>query len=402
MITVRDLSKRFKLYRKPADRLLESLLRRPRHHVHHALSDVSFAVAPGETLGILGRNGAGKSTLLKILMGVLLPDRGEIHIDGKITGLLELGTGFDFALSGLDNIERNGILLGMSRREIAQRRADIIEFSELGDYIAEPLRTYSSGMAMRLAFSVAIHADPTCFLVDEALSVGDAHFQQKCVRRIQDFRGAGGSLIFVSHDLNAVKVLCDRALVLDEGRVVMSGSPDAAVNLYNKMIADLDEEPRSFEHAPAASGGYGSRDVEIVSARLVGVDSGSETVSAGESTRLHFRIRANRSVPDFTLGILIRDRFGQDVFGTNSWYMKNPLGLAAGEEMEAEFRLDMNLGPGKYTVTAALHSRESHVQDCYHWCDNLIRFDVAGVRGPLFYGVARLTPELHARRILPD
>jgi lipopolysaccharide transport system ATP-binding protein len=394
MIEVIGLAKTFKLYPKPADRLIEALLRRQRHHLHAALTDVSFAVEPGETLGILGRNGAGKSTLLKLLMGVLLPDRGELRLDGKITGLLELGTGFDSALTGLENIERNGLLLGMSRREIDERRAAIIAFSELGDYIREPLRTYSSGMTMRLAFSVAIHASPTCFLVDEALSVGDAHFQQKCVRRIQEFRQEGGSLVFVSHDLNAVKVLCDRALVLEQGRVVASGTPDAAVNYYNQLIADLDAEPAA-ELSPQGRG-YGNLSLEIVEAALHGEESGSDLVNAGELTHVRIRIMARRSVPEFTLGILIRDRFGQDVFGTNSYFLEHPLRLSTGQSMVVELRFPMNLGPGKYTLTAALHSRHNHLEDCYHWCDNLLRFDVAGVKGPLFYGIARLEPQIES------
>jgi lipopolysaccharide transport system ATP-binding protein len=394
VIEVAGIHKRFKLYRKPQDRLIESLLRRPRHHTHHALRGVSFQVASGETLGIIGRNGAGKSTLLKILMGVLLPDEGALHIDGKVTGLLELGTGFDFELSGMENIERNGILLGMSPQEIEQRRERIIAFSELRAYIHEPLRTYSSGMVMRLAFAIAIHAEPRCFLVDEALSVGDAHFQQKCTRRIQEFRRDGGSLLFVSHDVNAVKVLCDRALVLEEGRVLMSGAPDAAVNHYNQLIAELNEEPKA--EIPVESTGYGNRAIEIVEADIFGQDSGADVVSAGEPTLVRLKIHARRSVPQFTLGILIRDRFGQDVFGTNTFFLEQELSLAEGQAMSVELRFPMNLGPGKYTLTAALHSHQNHLQDCYHWCDNLLRFEVAGVRGPVFYGIARLEPQVHS------
>lgn len=398
MIEVIGISKRFKLYRKPSDRVIESLLRRPRHTTHHALRDVSFVIEPGETLGIIGRNGAGKSTLLKILLGVLLPESGEVRIEGKVTGLLELGTGFDPALSGVANIERNGVILGMSRREVAQRREAIIEFSELGVYIHEPLRTYSSGMSMRLAFSIAIHADPTCFLVDEALSVGDAHFQQKCIRRIQDYRKEGGSLIFVSHDLNAVKVLCDRVIVLEAGQVLMSGTPENAVNRYNQLIAMLDKDPTELADTTSTSG-YGSLDVEILSAELKGRDSGTDTLSAGEDATVSLRIRGNKDIDELTLGILIRDRFGQDVFGTNSHFMECPLSLSAGQVLGVQLRFPMNLGPNKYTLTAALHSRENHLKHCYHWCDNLIRFEVAGVRGPLFSGIARLEPTIHTELV---
>lgn len=394
MIEVAALTKTFKLYRTPSDRLIEALLRRPRHRIHTALKDISFAVESGETLGILGRNGAGKSTLLKLLMGVLIPDSGEMRLDGRITGLLELGTGFDPVLTGLENIERNALLLGMSKGEIERRRAAIVEFSELGDYIREPLRTYSSGMTMRLAFSVAIHADPTCFLVDEALSVGDAHFQQKCVRRIQDFRSKGGSLIFVSHDLNAVKVLCDRALVLDEGCIVGSGTPEAAVNHYTQLIAQLDDEPPA--EVPQPERGYGNLTLEIVEAELRGDQSKGNLLSSGEDACLRFRVRAHQDVPEFTLGILIRDRFGQDVFGTNTYFLKHALGIKGGESVVVELRFPMNLGPGKYTLTAALHREHNHLQDCYHWCDNILRFEVAGIKGSTFYGIARLEPRVES------
>jgi len=394
MIEVRGLHKRFRLYRRPEDRLLESLLRRPRHRTHHVLRGIDFEVAPGETLGILGRNGAGKSTLLKLLMGVLLPDAGEMRIDGKITGLLELGTGFDSTLSGLGNIERNGVLLGMSHAEIAARREAIIAFSELGRSIGEPLRTYSSGMTMRLAFSIAIHADPRCFLVDEALSVGDAHFQQKCVRRIQEFRAQGGSLIFVSHDLNAVKVLCDRALVLEEGRIAASGTPEEAVNYYNRLIASLDEGDELSAPQSGERHCYGSGEVEIQAGILRGVDSDAAMLSAGELAHLDFTIRARADVEDFTLGFLIRDRFGRDIFGTNTHFMRQPLRIAKGDMMRLRFTFVINLAPGQYTLTAALHSGPHHLDACYHWCDNLIGFDVAGIRGHFFYGIARLEPAL--------
>lgn len=191
MIAVNGITKRFKLYAKPSDRLKELVFGRCYHHTYTALDNVSFKVGKGEAVGILGKNGAGKSTLLKLLTGILLPDAGRIDIQGKVTGLLELGTGFDFNLSGLENITTNGLLLGMTPAEIRSLRDQIIAFAELEHYIKEPLRTYSSGMVMRLAFAIAIHANPDCFIVDEALSVGDAHFQQKCMRKIRRFRERG-------------------------------------------------------------------------------------------------------------------------------------------------------------------------------------------------------------------
>lgn len=245
MIAVDQISKRFKLYRAPSDRLKEILFRRSFHKDFHAVSDVSFTVNAGETLGIIGENGAGKSTLLKLLTGVLIPDTGQIHINGKITGLLELGTGFNPEFSGIDNIIHNATYLGLSRREINGRLDRIVEFTELGDFIHEPIKTYSSGMVMRLAFSTAIHADPTAFVVDEALSVGDAYFQQKCMEKIREFKANGGSIVFVSHDMNAVKVLCDKALLLDHGRVAEEGQPENVINAYNFLIASRSRGRRS-------------------------------------------------------------------------------------------------------------------------------------------------------------
>src|SRR6056297_3437905 len=204
MIHVNSICKNFYLYQKPVDRLKEIFLKRCFHREHHALKEVSFEVKQGETFGIIGENGSGKSTLLKIITGILLPDSGHFHVDGRITGLLELGTGFNHEFSGLENIYMNATYIGMEKQDIHKKLDAIIAFTELGEFIHEPIKTYSSGMLMRLAFSIAYHADPACFVVDEALSVGDAHFQQKCIKTLKDFKNSGGSIVFVSHDLNSV------------------------------------------------------------------------------------------------------------------------------------------------------------------------------------------------------
>lgn len=391
MIEIKHISKVFKLYKKPSDRLREVFLGRPCHHLFQALDDVSLVVESGETCGVIGKNGAGKSTLLKVLTGVLMPDSGEIITSGKVTGLLELGTGFDPALSGRQNITVNGLLLGMDHDEIARKREVMIEFSELADFIDEPLRTYSSGMTMRLAFSIAIHAEPKCFVIDEALSVGDAHFQQKCMRKIREFRDGGGSIIFVSHDLNAVKMLCDKVLVLDSGRVVAQGSAEDAVNHYNQIIAALDDEA---DKSSRRSTDYGTRQVQILAVAVRGERSLGRVVSAGEATVVSLQIKARERVEDVTVGIMIRDRFGQDIFGTNSHQLDARMDLNADQEMTIDFVIDMAVAPGKYTLTAALHSRENHLEDCYHWYDNAAGFEVAGVSGASFSGVCRLHTQL--------
>jgi len=388
MISVEHLSKSFKLYGKPSDRLKEMLIRRPCHTRHRVLQDINFLVADGEALGILGRNGAGKSTLLKLLTGVLLADTGSIQLGGKVTALLELGTGFDSNQTGMKNILTNGLLIGMTAEEVAARREKIIEFSELGRYIDEPLRTYSSGMVMRLAFSIAIHADPDVFIIDEALSVGDGHFQQKCMRRIRQFRASGGSIIFVSHDLNAVKMLCDRVLVLDHGVVVADGEPEVAVNAYNQLLGADDVEPASS----IVDEGYGSYEAKIMSVSLTGDDSESSVVSCGEQASLKVVVEAREPLASMTLGVMIRDRFGQDMFGTNTHHLGQALDLKAGEVKQYELSMLMSLAPGKYTVTVALHEGADHTRHCYHWWDNAAGFEVAGIRGAQFGGVCNLNP----------
>ncbi len=393
MIEIQGLSKTFKLFHRPLDRFFEAVTGKCRHTSYHALRDISFQVAPGEVLGVLGRNGAGKSTLLKLLTGVLLPDGGTIHIDGRITGLLELGTGFNPELTGLQNITANGLMLGMSHEEIDAKRDTIVGFSELGGYIDEPLRTYSSGMSMRLAFSIAIHADPRCFLVDEALSVGDGYFQQKCMKRIREFKDSGGSILFVSHDLNAVKMLCDRALVIEGGQLAYNGNADDAVNLYNRIMARQAEEEEG-RHQQRNDRAYGSGEISVVDGSLFGEDSLGSTLASGERLELDLTLEAREAVDDVTLGVLIRDRFGQDIFGVNTFQLGQTLSLQAGERQQARLRLDANIAPGKYTVTVALHSREHHLEDCYWWCDSYLQFEVAGYRQHLFSGICRLPTDI--------
>lgn len=391
MIEVIDLEKTFKLYHRPADRLLEIVLQRPYHTPYVALHGISLQVGRGESLGIIGRNGAGKSTLLKILNNVLLPDSGTIINHGRVTGLLELGTGFDPSVSGLQNIVTNGLLLGMTEQEIAQRQDDIIDFAELGEFIHEPLRTYSSGMTMRLAFAIAIHADPETFLIDEALSVGDGRFQQKCMRRIREFSEQGGSIIFVSHDLNAVKMICDRVIVLDQGSIAIEGEPEEAVNYYNQLLA---AEQKDDELSISTDNGYGTYEATIIHAEAIGEASGGEIVTSGENLMLRMTVEAKNAVADLTMGLMIRDRFGQDIFGTNTHFMDYPIAMNAGEQRDINLCIPMRLAPGKYTITLALHDGADHTSECYHWWDSALHFEVSGIRGHQFSGICNLSPSV--------
>lgn len=384
-ITVNNLSKTFRLYHRPLDRLMDVITTPSRYQEYTALKNISFSAQKGQVLGILGRNGAGKSTLLKLLTGILIPDHGHISIAGRLTGLLELGTGFNPEMSGIKNIRSNGIMLGITSEELRQAEKEIIEFSELGIYIHEPLKTYSSGMIMRLAFSIAIHAKPDCFLVDEALSVGDGYFQQKCMKKIRQFKEQGGTIIFVSHDLNAVKVLCDQAIVLEQGEVIFEGNPEDGVNVYNRIMAS-----QASEHDHVDQGAYGTGEAIVSQASIKGEVSGSSTVTSGEPIELDIQITAYQALADITLGFLIRDRFGQDIFGSNTHLLQHPISFAEAAKQTVKITFPADIMPGKYTITLALHSGSEHTEKCYWWSDRHINFEVAGYGEMSFGGICRL------------
>ena len=398
LLKLLNINKYYKSYDKPVDRLKEIILKRSYHHSHHVLNNISLTLQPGEAIGILGRNGAGKSTLLKILLGITLPDTGSIESHGKITGLLELGSGFESELTGLENILTNGLLIGMTSAEIVEKKQQIIEFSELGGYITEPISTYSSGMVMRLAFSIAIFADPDCFIVDEALAVGDAAFQQKCFKKIKQFREKGGALLFVSHDLNAIKMICDRTLVLDKGCLKFDGDTEAGVNYYNRLISKDNQEIRSAQKQQASAQQFGNNKAQIISAEIYQIDSHSHIFSTGDQVTLKIMIQAKENLDDVELGFLIRDRFSQDIYGTNTHHLNQTLSFKAGEETTVFFTLTMMLAPGDYTLTLALHSGINHIDECYFWCDNYLQFKIAGIKTPMFSGVCSLPTQLKIQK----
>ena len=398
VLRVEHLCKHFNIYNRAADRLVEALWRKKRHRVHVALDDVSFALRQGEAVGVLGQNGAGKSTLLKLVNGVLVPNAGTIERCGRITGLLELGTGFDSKLSGRDNIAVNARLLGMTGAEIQQRFDAIVAFSELGGFIDAPVRTYSSGMVMRLGFAVAIHADPVCFIVDEALTVGDARFQQKCLKRIREFRDRGGSILYVSHDINSVKMLCDRALLLSDGKIVFDGAPDEAAQHYYRLIAGIgDDAPRADA---SSSGSYGALRTRITSVVLSNRFGPAARFASGERVTIDLQCETDQDTT-LSVGILIRDRFGQDVFGTNTMLLNTEAYFTRGDGVRCRFSLPLNFAPGKYTVTVALHSDDTHVHDCQHWWDAAASFEIVGFAAEPFSGLCYVPVEFEQQRV-PD
>ncbi|GIX30014.1 MAG: ABC transporter [Porticoccaceae bacterium] len=368
---------------------VEGLCKRYRGAPAPALEGVSFTVERGTLVGVVGRNGAGKSTLLKILAGVTLPDAGSVHCAGSVTGLIELGTGFDPRLSGWRNLRANALLLGIPRRRLARLKPRIAAFAGLGAAMDEPLGTWSTGMAMRLAFAVAVHAEPALLLVDEALAVGDAAFQQRCFARLAAYREAGGAVLLVSHDLNALRTLCDRVLVLEGGRLAYEGPPAEAVERYFQLIAG-----GAAKGADVPARGYGDGRARILAARLRGERSGESAAAVGEMLSLEVTLAAACDLADLTLGMGIRDRRGRNLFGTNSHFLGVPIALAKGATATYRFRFPCRLAPGEYTVTLALHEGEDHTGVCHHWLERACTFAVRdGPRAP-FAGMVDLAAEL--------
>ncbi|NPA55886.1 MAG: ABC transporter ATP-binding protein [Epsilonproteobacteria bacterium] len=365
------------------------------HTKFYANKDISFELKKAETLGIIGINGAGKSTLLKQIARVIEPTSGEIITNGRVTALLELGTGFNPEINGIDNIYFNAMLLGLSKEEISRQLDDIVEFSELGDFIYEPLKTYSSGMVMRLAFSIAIHSNPQILIVDEALSVGDAHFSAKCTRALKQLKEQQLSIIYVSHDLNSLKILCDRLMLLNKGEVVAISTPETIINKYNFLIAQLNKQDNlEVKHEDCS---YGKFSAEITDVQIYATHTKSNIISASQLTTIQIKIKANEDIQNKTVGILIRDKFAQDIFGTNSYYYNQFVTLKKGQECIVEFEMKMNIGVGKYTLTVAIHSDQDHSTECLHWIDNAAQFEVAGIEGEFFIGIARLEPTVRVR-----
>ena len=399
-ILVKQLDKAFKHYPYSGARLLEWLPGvGPQHHLKWVLRDLSFTIQPGEAVGIVGRNGAGKSTLLKLLTGTMVPTAGHIEVNGRVAALLELGMGFHPEFTGYENVLMAGQLQGLSRQEVAACLDDIVAFAEIGDAIHEPVRVYSSGMLVRLAFATATAIRPDILIVDEALAVGDAYFQHKCYNRIRQFREQGATLLFVSHDPLAIKSLCSRALLIEVGRVAMDSDPVQVLDYYNALIA-MDEEAVTVheEHiqAPTELSGIrsGTGQVIIESVQLLRKGFATQQVFEGEPAQIVAQVKVIQSVPELTVGILLRDRLGNEIFGTNT----HQLGLSnslrhvlAGRTLRVEFSIaNLALGQGSYGLTLAAHGAESHLVDNYDWWDHALTLQVGpGAEHP-FNGVVRL------------
>lgn len=397
ILEVKNVSKIYKMYKNNFDRLKEIFLNKPYHREFVSNNDISFDLFESETLGIIGVNGAGKSTILKIIAGVTNPTSGEVIRRGRVTALLELGTGFNDELSGYENIFLNGTLIGMTQKECEEKAKEIIAFTELGDYIYEPIKTYSSGMKMRLAFSIAIYSEPQILIVDEALSVGDAHFAAKCTKALKQRKEQNMSIIYVSHDLNSLKLLCDRVILLHHGEVVQEGNPEAVMNSYYFLISKLNDEAQEIKINDLSENSFGSFEIEIKKVLIFGEKSKSQIISSGEYSTIQIYLKSSAKFDNITIGIHIRDRFGQDIYGTNTYYQKIDISLEEGEYM-CSFEMPLNIGVGKYSLGCAVHTGDYHTDKCFHWLDHAAEFEVAGVEGNIFIGLCRLEPKITLSR----
>jgi lipopolysaccharide transport system ATP-binding protein len=394
VIHVQNVSKLYRLYRRPGDRLREMLPGGgPLHTDFWALRDITFAVERGETLGLVGPNGCGKSTLLQIVSGILQPTLGRVIARGRIAALLELGAGFNPEFSGRENVYLNGEIMGLSRAEITKAMPSIEAFADIGDFIERPVKEYSSGMYVRLAFSTAIHVDPEILIVDEALAVGDAVFANRCVRKFQELRERRVTVLFVSHDLGLVKQLSDRAILLLNGRIAAQGEPKDVINRYIGLVLEK-QTPEARQERVRSSFRHGDGASEIRSVQILN-GRGEETasVASGEPVTVRVRSRFYREVEDPMVGILIRTRIGMDVYGTNTRIEQLSLGrMAAGDELEVDFHIDCWLTPQSYTLTVATQSADGSSHD---WLDDAIAFDVVDTR--VAAGVANLRAKIQWR-----
>lgn len=374
-ISVSKLGKAFKQYPNRWARLLEWIT--PFSVVHHklkwVLQDISFSVNPGEALGIIGINGAGKSTLLKLITGTTQPTTGSVYITGRVAAMLELGMGFHPDFTGRQNAFMAAQLLGISSDEISQLMPEIEAFAEIGDYLDQPVRVYSSGMQMRLAFSVATAIRPDVLIVDEALSVGDAYFQHKSFDRIREFRNQGTTLLIVSHDKASIQSICDRAILLNSGRLAMEGKPEDVMDYYNAMLADKDNQ--NIKQTPLANGKIqtvsGSGEVLLDMVELLNAnDEPVDVINIGDILNIRVRYTPQEAIENLTVGFMIKDRLGQPVFGTNTHHLNHDIETChANQVQQCVFTLPVNIGVGSYSVAVALHSGDTHIIKNYEWRD---------------------------------
>ena len=389
-IAVDHISKVYKLYDKPMDRMVEALglTKKKKYREHFALSDVSFQVKKGECVGIIGTNGSGKSTIVKIITGVLNPTGGTLTVNGRIQALLELGAGFNMEYTGIENIYLNGTMNGFTEQEIESRMQDILDFADIGDYVKQPVKTYSSGMFVRLAFSVAINIDPEILIVDEALSVGDVFFQAKCYHKFEEFKKMGKTIIFVSHDLSSVSKYCDRVVLLNQGVKLGEGSPKEMIDDYKRVLVGQYELPESKSESSLLNDEqiqvavqkkaakqdtsklleYGTKEAVIEQFYMTD-DRGTESKSIikGSEFTIHMKVRFMADLPAPIFAFSIKTVKGTEITGTNTMFEKAFLEpVKAGAVKDITFTQKMSLQGGEYLLSFGVTGYDGNDFQVYH------------------------------------
>ena len=426
---VNNVTKIYKLYEKPIDRLKEamSLTHKNYHRDFYALNGISFDVEKGQTVGIIGTNGSGKSTILKIITGVLTPTTGDVQVNGVISALLELGAGFNMDYTGIENIYMNGTMMGFSRKEMDEKLQDILDFADIGDFVYQPVKTYSSGMFVRLAFALAINVEPEILIVDEALSVGDVFFQAKCYRRMEEIRKNGTTILMVTHDMGAIIKYCDRVVVLNKGNFIAEGEPGKMVDLYKKILAnqmdDLNEQPEDAdnglyndfsgdqaiaERSKAAAVGmmkdkltinpnrteYGDKRAEIMDFGLLD-ERGNITnlLLKGERFTIKERIHFHGEIETPIFTYTIKDKRGADLTGTNTMFESSDVkSVKKGDEYVVEFTQKMTLQGGEYLLSMSCTGFENGEHVVYHRLYDIVNITVISNKNTV--GVYDMEPDV--------
>ena len=432
-ISAEQITKVYKLYDKPSDRLKEALgLKRGKlHKEHYALKGVDLSIYKGETVGIIGTNGSGKSTILKIITGVLNPTSGNLKVNGRISALLELGAGFNMEYNGIENIYLNGTMMGFSEKEIDAKLQNILEFADIGDFVYQPCKTYSSGMFVRLAFAVAINIEPEILIVDEALSVGDVFFQAKCYHKFEEFKQMGKTILFVSHDLSSIAKYCDRVVLLNKGTKLGEGKPKEMIDAYKQVLVGQYEIPeeedsllqdeelndlaaksadgKAVKASKESAGGtkvgrekklsaevlginekaleYGTKDGEITQVYVTDKkDTKTSAIIKGEEFTLHMKVKFNHDIPAPIFAFTLKDKHGTEITGTNSMVEKAFLdSVKAGDEKEITFTQKLDLQGGEYLISLGVTGYEGDKFQVYHRLYDVLNLTVVSDKNTVGY-----------------
>ncbi|MCM1063946.1 MAG: ABC transporter ATP-binding protein [Eubacterium sp.] len=406
-IQVRDLVKIYKLYDKPKDRIKEAFGfgRKQTHKLHYALNGVNLEIRRGETVGIIGTNGSGKSTILKIITGVLNPTSGEVRVEGRISALLELGAGFNMEYNGIENVYLNGTMMGFSEKEIDKKLPEILEFADIGDYVYQPVKTYSSGMFVRLAFAVAINIEPEILIVDEALSVGDVFFQAKCYHKFEEFKKMGKTIVFVSHDLSSISKYCDRVFLLNRGNLLGEGSPKKMIDVYKRVLVgqyEIPEDPgeenlledKEIQAVAGKASGvnpdvleYGTKQA-VIEEYYITDDRGMRTTAVikGSEFSVHMRVRFIDHVPAPIFAFSFKNVMGTEITGTNSMIEKAYLDCGEpGQVKDITFTQKMSLQGGEYLISLGVTGYNGDTFEAYHRLYDAISITVVSDKDTVGY-----------------